>query len=104
MICTISCWCGRSVVRESTCATPVTPFSGRADLVAHVGQELALGAVGAFGLVARLGHGLLGALSYGDVELGGQHGRAGPVGRSPARRAHVDLRPVASVLPAALAR
>jgi hypothetical protein len=35
---------------------PSTPFKGRADLVAHIGQELRLGEVGALGAVAGLDH------------------------------------------------
>jgi hypothetical protein len=35
---------------------PSTPFSGRANLVAHIGQELRLGEVGALGAVAGLDH------------------------------------------------
>ena len=40
---------------------------GRADLMAHIGEELALGAVGRLGHVARLGEGAGVILQVGDV-------------------------------------
>ncbi len=44
---------------------------GRADLVAHRGEEVALGAVRRLGLLLRLAQGLLGALAGGHVLLDG---------------------------------
>ncbi|MNX80341.1 hypothetical protein D3C86_1119990 [compost metagenome] len=44
---------------------------GGADLMAHIGQELALGAVGGVGGVARFGQGLGVALQVGDVGADG---------------------------------
>ena len=57
---------------------PMTPFIGRADLVAHRGQKLALGATGVFGGLARFPGGVYGLrhLGFGLFEHGdiGVHG------------------------------
>ncbi len=59
---------------------PQHAVQGRADLVAHIGQELALGAVGGLGGVAGLGQQVGVAVAGGDVDQGRQPGVAAVVG------------------------
>ncbi|MEJ0066906.1 MAG: hypothetical protein WDM85_17070 [Caulobacteraceae bacterium] len=60
-------------------ATPITPLRGRADFVAHVGQELRLGPVRRFGCVAGRGQGADGVfgLLVGAQALVGEFGHVG---------------------------
>ena len=62
---------GRQVGVEGEIGHADDAVHRRADFVAHVGQELALGAVGLLGGQCRLGE-LRGALAHFPIEIGGQ--------------------------------
>ena len=72
-------WRGESSVSRASSVMPMMPFIGRANLVAHVGEKLALGPAGGLGGLGSGGHerlafaklgGLPGELAVGQSEIG----------------------------------